>query len=88
MLKRLFAFILGRRVVWLSAHSGYERTAVAKLQHNGMYITDFYWPFDIRPCTLAKDGIVRGGVYVERWGYVKPLFNWPWIDNITPFDDH
>lgn len=70
MIKRLCAFLTGRRCVWLKDADGKVTLSIARVDAWGELTAKRYWPFNIRHVQLLPDGKVDG-CYVKRWKYTS-----------------
>ncbi len=68
MIKRIYAFLTNRKLVWLQDFDGEETLSMARKSRFSGFIAERYWPFGIRTVRLLGNGIVDGS-YVKKWKY-------------------
>lgn len=68
MLKRLWAFATGGRLVWLRDHDGEVTLTVAQKDPWGDWYAKRWWPWsNLGYVQLLPNGKTRGATYVEDW---------------------
>jgi hypothetical protein len=70
MLKRIWAVLTRRRLVWLRDMDGDVTLTFAERDAFGYLTAQRCWPFRIRCVTLNPDGTVVGS-YVKLWKYYE-----------------
>lgn len=70
MIKRIWAFLTGGRLVWLKDVDGEVTLAIAYTDAWGELIAERHFPWSILKVRLLPDGTVDG-CYVKAWKDVK-----------------
>ena len=68
MIKRIYAFLTRRKLVWLQDCDGEETLTIARKGRFGDTIAERFWPFGIRTVKLLDNGVANG-LFVEKWKY-------------------
>ena len=66
MIKRIWAFLTGGKLVWLKDFDGEITLAIARKDPWGDMRAERHWPFSVRSVRLLPDGTVDGS-YVRFW---------------------
>ena len=75
MIKRLWSFITGGKLVWLRDFDGELSLSIARIDPWGKMTAKRYWPYNIKTVELLPDGTVDGA-YVRFWkDYKKATVN-------------
>ena len=69
MIKKIYAFLTGGKLVWLLDQDGKITLSIARIDHFGNLRSEMHWrPWNIRSVILNPDGTVDGS-YVKYWIY-------------------